>query len=76
LRTIYEFCNTRKISMKKAAKDIGISQPYLSQIANGVRNPSLKTARKIASAFGITVSELLGETECKHANKIKTDHKK
>ena len=40
------------------AKEIGISAPYLSQLANGTRTPSLRVAKKIedATAGSVPVS--------------------
>ena len=35
-----------------------ISNPYISNIEHDIVNPSYKVLRKIANAFGITLSEL------------------
>ncbi len=39
-----------------------VKQAHISQWETGRRTPSLKNAQKLASVFGITVSELLVET--------------
>lgn len=42
---------------------VGISNPYLSQIENGLRAPSDHVLRNIASSLGIPVEELSPESD-------------
>lgn len=49
------------ITATELSKMVGIKQPYLSQIENGKRSPSLDVLQNIAKALNTTVSELLGE---------------
>ena len=44
---------------KDIAKDVGISQQYLSNLENGVtNNPSLEIMKKLSKALNTTVQEL------------------
>lgn len=47
-------------SQKKLAEETGITQAFLCEIENGAKNPSIKTAAKLARALGCTVDELIG----------------
>ncbi|HHW32481.1 MAG TPA: helix-turn-helix transcriptional regulator [Clostridiaceae bacterium] len=49
------------ITSTELSNIVGIKQPYLSQIENGKRSPSLDVLQSIAKALNTTVSELLGE---------------
>lgn len=40
-------------SLRKLAKKINISSGYVTQIANGVRNPGPKVAKDITDAIGV-----------------------
>jgi transcriptional regulator with XRE-family HTH domain len=54
------FIKTNKGFMTDSAlaAEIGISQPYLSSILNGKRNPGLRLVNKIADYFGVRRSLL------------------
>lgn len=41
------------LSQSEMAKMLGITQPYLSQIENGLRKPSLEMALKISKELGV-----------------------
>ncbi len=49
------------------AKMAGITQAQVSNYEVGKQFPGLETAAKLAAAFGITVAELIGETDPKPA---------
>jgi len=40
------------------AKMLGITQPWLSQVAAGKKKPSKWLAKEIANLFGVTVEDL------------------
>jgi len=40
----------------------GLTQPYISQLETGERDPPLATVGVLARAFGLTVSEFMEET--------------
>ena len=42
------------------AKKAGIASAYLSQIETGKREGTVETYRKLASALGITLDDLIG----------------
>jgi transcriptional regulator with XRE-family HTH domain len=59
---IRELRRLHSMSMQTLASESGISQGHLSDIEAGkAANPSITTVQKVASAFGLTVSELLLE---------------
>ena len=49
------------ITSTELSNIVGIKQPYLRQIENGKRSPSLGVLQSIAKALNTTVSEILGE---------------
>lgn len=49
--------------MRQLATMVGISNPYLSQIENGLRAPSEQVLNLIAESLGVPVSDLAGEPE-------------
>ena len=51
------------LSLRALEEKAGISNAYLSQIETGkVKEPSLTNLKKIAAAYGVSVSTLIGET--------------
>jgi DNA-binding XRE family transcriptional regulator len=57
-----------KVHLSRAAKRIGVSAGHLSRVLNGKGEPSLKVARRMAEALGMTIEEVLG---LGHSNKHK-----
>jgi putative transcriptional regulator len=51
------------LTMKQVAEKANLSESVVCLIENGKRNPSLKTAKKLATALGVTVDELIGKEE-------------
>ena len=63
-KAIKEIAKKKKISFYRISKNGGIAQTTLSEIVNGNNlNPTIETISKIANGLGVTVSELLMETE-------------
>lgn len=50
-----------EMSMRQLASMVGISNPYLSQIENGLRAPSEQVLRNIAVSLGVPVEDLADE---------------
>jgi len=50
-----------KLSMRQVAKTVGISNPYLSQIERGLREPSEKVLDAIAGSLEMTTDALYAE---------------
>jgi transcriptional regulator with XRE-family HTH domain len=57
--------NLKKLRVKKdisqieLARILGVDRSFVSNVENGKNNPTLSTLRKIASALGVSTSELL-----------------
>lgn len=45
----------------QAARKIGISEMFYSELLRGVKNPSLKMLDKISQATGLAVKDLISE---------------
>lgn len=50
--------NSAGLSIEKAAKKLGISAGYLSQIENGYRHVSSERAEEISKLYNITIDEI------------------
>jgi transcriptional regulator with XRE-family HTH domain len=51
------------LSQLELATACGVTQQFIQAIEKGLRTPSLRTARKLAAALGVTVDELIGKEE-------------
>ena len=47
-----------KLTQEELAKKVEITRPYLTEIENGKRNPTIKIAKKIADILGVTVDKI------------------
>lgn len=45
-------------NVRQFSDDIGVSAPYMSLVINGKRNPSPKTAQKIAKGLEVDVKDI------------------
>lgn len=52
-----------KMSMEFAATWSGIARSHLSDIERSKHEPRLLTLRKLAATYGVSVSELIGESQ-------------
>lgn len=60
-QTIKELRKKHEISQEELAKKAGITYSTLIKIESGVNdNPTIKTMKRIADAFKITLDELVG----------------
>ena len=50
-------------SQQQLAEAAGLSQPYVSKVESGAREPSLVVVQALARALGVKVDELLREDE-------------
>jgi transcriptional regulator with XRE-family HTH domain len=57
----------RKLTLEELAASSGITKSYLSKIERGISVPSSSTALKVAGAFSITISQLVGEEQADEA---------
>jgi len=53
----------RKLTQKKLADIIGVDQPAVSNLLNGVSAPKFATLINIADYFGVSIDWLVGRTE-------------
>jgi transcriptional regulator with XRE-family HTH domain len=49
------FRTSRKLTMKQLARQVGVSESYISQLEKGGVNPSLGTLKKIAAALDVNI---------------------
>lgn len=72
---IKEVSKSQGISITKLAELVGITQPNMSNIANGKTSPSLDLLERIAAALGVPVPELFAPQPtntitCPHCGKL------
>lgn len=60
LKTLRELAD---MSQRELADRLGLSTVMISQYENGKKMPSRETLTKIATVFGTSVSDLLGESQ-------------
>lgn len=58
-KNIRAYRTRKKMSQEDLAARVGMSRPYLSEIENGLQNPSLIILDSIAEALDATVIDLL-----------------
>lgn len=49
----------RGLTQDQLAMMVGLSKPYLSQLENGLRTPSVETAKALADALRVDIDDLL-----------------
>lgn len=50
--------NEKQMSQEELSKVTGIDRPYISEIENGIKNPSYEVLIRLAQGLGITFREL------------------
>ncbi len=60
------------ITQDKLAEDTGLDRSYISQIENGKRNLSVKSALELSRTLNISVGTLLGQRKLTKKSKFKT----
>ncbi len=60
---LQEIIAQKQLSHNKLAKMSGVSQPFISAIVAGKKQPTLPIAKRLADALGVTLDELAGYTE-------------
>ena len=58
------------LNRKELSEKTGVSQGFLSDLANGKANPSLRVMEQIARAFSVPLSELLEHVEPEFLDEI------
>ena len=72
---VKEVSKAQGVSITKLAEQVGITQPNMSNIANGKTSPSLDLLERIAGALGVSVPELFAPQPtntitCPHCGKL------
>uniref|UniRef100_UPI003AAE4A3C helix-turn-helix domain-containing protein n=1 Tax=Alistipes shahii TaxID=328814 RepID=UPI003AAE4A3C len=72
---VKEVSKAQGVSITKLAELVGITQPNMSNIANGKTSPSLDLLERIAAALGVSVPELFAPQPtntitCPHCGKL------
>ena len=72
---VKEVSKAQGVSITKLAELVGITQPNMSNIANGKTSPSLDLLERIAGALGVSVPELFAPhptntITCPHCGKL------
>ena len=58
MTVLQRFIRNSPFTQGEIAKMLGITQPWLSQVAAGKKKPSKWLAKEIANLFGVTVEDL------------------
>jgi transcriptional regulator with XRE-family HTH domain len=61
-KTVRETRMQKGITLRRLAKDIGVSPSFISQMEQGKAAPSIDSLTRIAKVLGVASSYLLGET--------------
>lgn len=69
-RTLSLLRQEKKISQRKAAAELGVSQALLSHYENGVREPGLNFVVRAADYYGVSTDYLLGRTMARDGGAI------
>lgn len=69
-RTLSLLRQEKKISQRKAATELGVSQALLSHYENGVREPGLAFVVRAADYYGVSTDYLLGRTMARDGGAI------
>lgn len=63
----------RELSQERLALDAGLNPAFLGHLERGLKSPTVDTLAKIASALGITLSELVDIDADNNENNAVTD---
>ena len=71
---IRELREMRGVQQKELSIDLGVSQPTVSDWESGRKQPSSKSAAKIADYFEVSIDYLLGRVDTLNLGKEKSSH--
>lgn len=60
-------------NQRKLAKEVGVTESYISHIVAGRRTPSLRVAERISKVLGCSVDEFIMEIERIQKKEIKNN---
>lgn len=58
-RNIRRLREAKGLSQEQFADEAGIHRTYVSDLERGSRNPTIRVVERVASALGVTASEIL-----------------
>lgn len=61
MKNLVNFRKEKGWSQKELSDKAGVSQTYISELEAGKKQPTVLIALKLATALGVTLSELLNE---------------
>ncbi|AIF53685.1 helix-turn-helix domain-containing protein [Pelosinus sp. UFO1] len=61
MKNLVNFRKAKGWSQKELSDKAGVSQTFISELEAGKKQPTVLIAQKLATALGITLSELLNE---------------
>lgn len=59
VENVFKLRVNKKLSQAELAKKIHVTQQFIQQLESGKRTPSLKVAKRLAEALGVTVDDLI-----------------
>ena len=60
-RNVREFRRLRGLSQEQLALEADMKRSYVSDLERGTRNPTVRAVARLATALGVSASELLDE---------------
>lgn len=62
VKTVENLCKSKNVTPTKACLESGLNRSFLTDIKTKSPNPRIESLGKMADYFGVTISELLGES--------------
>jgi transcriptional regulator with XRE-family HTH domain len=63
VKRLRELREQRRWSQMELSRQSGVSQSFINYLEAGLKQPTLTTMNKLASAFGVSIAELLDSNE-------------
>ena len=62
-KNIKKYRKKKGLTQRELSKQLGVTQPTITQYENGVRKPDIVTLKKLAAILGCTTDQLLEPIE-------------
>ena len=72
-KTLQRIRINQNLSHKEVAEKAQISRVFYTQIENGNRTPSMKVAKRLADAFGLSLDDFFYALQVTKCNRNKTE---
>lgn len=59
VKKIEEFMQERGMKRTELAKEVGVSEAFITNMLKGFKNPSLEVAKRIANCFNVKIDDLI-----------------